>query len=150
MPLPAYINVWQLIEMFSSILRISVSACIVITPQRSLFMQPRHFAIAYLCLYPSLYPYAKKLLMGKSCVVQLYIQSCAYLPSSGLIRRVIWRFIKQSVSTTHESNTCMTLQELLTNNTKSLIRDSNKIAKHSQVIKMSVKFELSCTVSRIS
>ena len=56
--------------MFSTIcniLRISVSACSVITLRHSLLIQPRHFAIAYLCLYP----YTKKLFMGKSRMFQL-------------------------------------------------------------------------------
>ena len=43
-------------------------------------MQPCHNAIAFLCLYP----YTKKLFMGKSHVFQA-IQSCAYLPSARLV-----------------------------------------------------------------
>ena len=44
----------------------------------------------------------------------------------------------------------MTLQELLANNMRSLIRDSKKIAKKSRVIKMSVKFEWSCTIFNVN
>ena len=40
----------------------------------------------------------------------------------------------------------MTPHELLTKNTRSLVWDSNKIGKHTQVIKTSVKFEMGCTV----
>ena len=54
--------------------------------------------------------------------------------------------IREAVSFYHLRVKFVTLQELLTNNMRSLIRDSNKISKHSRLIKTSVKFELSCTV----
>ena len=70
MPIPMYVNVCRLIEMFSSFCNIpqtSVSACSVIIPQHYLLMQSPYFAIAYLCLYV----YTKELFMGKSMVFQL-------------------------------------------------------------------------------
>ena len=42
--------------------------------------------------------------------------------------------IREAVSFYYSRVTYMTLEELLTNNTQSLIRDSNKISKHSRVI----------------
>ena len=126
-----------------NISRISVSACSMITLRHSLLMQPHHFGITYLCLYSYTYILRNSLwgIMHVSA-----IQSCTYLPSVGLVRRFVWRFMKQSVSSYHSQVKYMTLQELLANNMRSLIRDSNKISKHSLVIKSSVKFELSYTV----
>ena len=43
--------------------------------------------------------------------------------------------IREAVSFYHSRVKYMTLQELLANNTRSLIRDSNKTSKHSRVIK---------------
>ena len=40
----------------------------------------------------------------------------------------------------------ITLQELDANNTRALMRDLNKVCEQPHVIKMSVKFELSCTI----
>ena len=54
--------------------------------------------------------------------------------------------IREALSFYHSRVKYVTLQELLANNTRSLIRDSKKIAKKLRVIKTSVKFELSCTV----
>ena len=54
--------------------------------------------------------------------------------------------IGEAVSVCHLQVNYVILQELHTNNTWSLIRDSNKISKHSRVMKMGVKFELSCNV----
>ena len=42
--------------------------------------------------------------------------------------------IREAVSFYHLQVKYLTIQELLANNTQSLIRDSNKIFKHSQVI----------------
>ena len=121
--------------MFSSIckiLRILVSACSMITLRHSLLMQPHHFAIAYLRLYP----YSKKLFMGKSCVVQL---------SSLALIFVLWDCKGGSYGDSWSSrflplasrflSLASQIRELLTNNIRSLIRDSNKISKHAWVIK---------------
>ena len=54
--------------------------------------------------------------------------------------------IREALSFYHSRVKYVTLQELLANNMRSLIRDSNKIAKKLRVIKTNVKFELSCTV----
>ena len=43
--------------------------------------------------------------------------------------------ICEAVSFYHSQVKYVTLEELLANNTQSLIRDLNKISKHSQVIK---------------
>ena len=43
--------------------------------------------------------------------------------------------IREAVSFYHSRVKYVTLQELLANNTRSLIKDSNKISKHSRVIK---------------
>ena len=139
MPLSAYVNVWRLIEMFSSIcniLRFSVS---MITLRHSLLMQPRHFAIAYLFLYP----YTKKIFMGKSHVFQL---SVLWLSSFCGTRKEVRMEIREAVSFYRSRVKYVTFQELLTNSTRSLTRDSNIISKQLRVIKTGVKFELSCTV----
>ena len=57
--------------------------------------------------------------------------------------------IRKALSFYHSRVKYLTLQELLANNTRSLIRDLEKIAKKSRVIKTSVKFELSCTVALV-
>ena len=53
--------------------------------------------------------------------------------------------IREVLSFYHLRVKYVTLQELFANNTRSLIRDSKKITKKSRVI----KFELSCTVTRL-
>ena len=67
------------LEMFSScnLLWISVSPCSAIVLWHLLFMQPRHFAIAYYCLY------TKKLLMRKSRVTA--IECCTCISSVALV-----------------------------------------------------------------
>ena len=119
-----YVNVCQLIEMFSSFLRKSVSACSVITLRHSLLMQPRHFTITYLCLYP----YTKKLFMGNHACFK-YPVLC--LPSFCGTRKEIHMEIHEAVSFYHLQVKYVTLEELLANNMRSLIRDLNKISKHS-------------------
>ena len=66
--------------------------------------------------------------MGKSCVPAIESRSC--ISSVGLVKRLAWRlgFHQSWVK-------FMTPHKLLTKNTGSLIRDSNKISKYMQVIK---------------
>ena len=122
--------------MFSSIcniLRISVSAYSVITLRHSLLMQPHHFAIATV----------RSSLWGNHACFS-YPVLC--LSSFCGTRKEVRMEIRKAISFYHSQVKYVTLQELLTNNTRSLIRDPNKISKHSPVIKTSINFELSCTI----
>ena len=132
MPLPAYVNVWHLIEMFSLIsnmLRISAGACSMIILWHSLLMQP-HRAILQSLIYHIL-----QLLMGKSRLFQLSMHAVLCLSSFCGTRKEVHMEIHEALSFYHWQVKYVTLQELLANNTRSLIRDSKKIAKKSRVIK---------------
>ena len=136
MPLPAYVNVWRLIEMFSLIcnmLQISAGACSVIILWHSLLMQP-HQAILQSLIYHVL-----QLFMGKSRLFQLSMHAVLYLSSFCGTRKEVHMEIHEALSFYHSRVKYMTLQELLANNTQSLIRDSKKIAKKSRVIKNECK-----------
>ena len=70
----------------------------------------------------------KETFMGKPCVPA--IESCSCISSAGLVRRLVWRF------GFHQSQVkFVTPHELLAKNTWSLVQDSNKIGKHTRVIK---------------
>ena len=125
-------NFNSVVEMFSSIcnmLRISASACSVITLQHSLLMQPRR-AILQSFIYHIL-----QLFMGKSRLFQLSMHAILCLPSFCGTRKEVRMEIHEVLSFYHSRVKYVTLQELLANNTRSLIRDSKKIAKKSRVIK---------------
>ena len=109
--------------MFSSILQISVSACSMITLRHSLLMQPHHFAIAYLW---------RSSLWGNHSYFS-YPVLC--LSSFCGTRKEVHMEIREAVSFYHSRVKYVTLQELLANNTWSLIGDSNKISKHSRVFR---------------
>ena len=132
MPLPAYVNVWRLIEMFSLIcnmLRISAGTCSVIILWHSLLMQP-HRAILQSLIYHIL-----QLFMGKSRLFQLSMHAVLCLSSFCRTRKEVRMEIRKALSFYHSRVKYVTLQELLANNTRSLIRDSKKIAKKLWVIK---------------
>ena len=132
MPLPAYVNVWRLIEMFSLIcnmLWISAGACSMISLWHLLLMQPR-WAILQSLIYHIL-----QLFMGKSRLFQLSMHAVLCLSSFCGTCKEVYMEIHEALSFYHLRVKYVTLQELLTNNTRSLIRDSKKIAKKSQVIK---------------
>ena len=118
--------------MFSSIcnmLRISASACNVITLQHSLLMQPRRVILQ------SLIYHILQLFMGKSHLFQLSMHAVLCLPSFCETRKEVCMEIREALSFYHLRVKYVTLQESFSNNTRSLIGDSKKITKKSQVIK---------------
>ena len=149
MPLPAYVNVWCLIAMFSLIcnmLQISACTCNVIILWHLLLMQPRR-AILQLLIYHIL-----QLFMGKSHLFQLSMHVVLCLPSFCGTRKEVRMEIREALSFYHSRVKYMTLQELFANNTWSLIRDSKKIAKKSWVIKneCQVWVKLYCSLFQLS
>ena len=106
----------------SNILRILVNACSVITLQHSLLMQPHHFAIAY--LFYALY--------GEEITYCSYQVSCLYFLCKTC--KEVCIKILEVVSFHHLRVKFVTLQELLANNMRSLIRDLDKIGEHLRVI----------------
>ena len=130
--LPAYVNVWCLIEMFSLIcntLQISAGVCSEIILWHLLLMQPCQ-AILLSLIYHIL-----QLFMGKSRLLQLSMHAVLYLSSFCGTCKEVRMEICEALSFYHSPVKYMTLQELLANNMRSLIRDSKKIPKQSQVIK---------------
>ena len=128
MPLPAYVNVWRLIEMFSLIcnmLQISAGACSMITLRHLLLMQPRR------AILQSLIYHILQLFMGKSRLFQLSMHAvlCLCVSSFCGTRKEVRMEIHEALSFYHSRVKYVTLQESLANNTRSLIRDSEKIAK---------------------
>ena len=118
--------------MFSSncnMLQISASACSVITLRHLLLMQPCP------AILQSLIYHILQLFMGKSCLFQLSIHAVLCLSSFCGTRKEVRMEIHEALSFYHSRAKYVTLQELLANNTRSLIRDSKKIAKKSRVIK---------------
>ena len=118
--------------MFSLIynmLRISASACSVIICQHLLLMQS-HRAIFQSLIYDIL-----QLFMGKSRLFQLSMHAVLCLSSFCGTRKEVRMEIREALSFYHSRVKYVTLQELLANNMQSLIRDSKKISKKSQVIK---------------
>ena len=103
-------------------------------------MQPRR------AILQSLIYHILQLFMGKSRLFLLSMHAVLCLPSFCRTRKEVRMEIREALSFYHSRVKYVTLQELLANNTQSLIKDSKKIAKKSRVIKTIVKFELSCTV----
>ena len=132
MPLPAYVNVWRLIEIFSLIcnmLQISAGACSVIILWHSLLVQPRQ------AILQSLIYHILQLFMEKSRLFQLSMHAVLCLSSFCGTRKEVRMEIREAISFYYSRVKYVTLQEWLANNTWSLIRDSKKIAKKSRVIK---------------
>ena len=116
-------------SLICNMLRISASACSVIILWHLLLMQP-HRAILQSLIYHIL-----QLFMGKSHLFQLSMHAVLCLSSFCGTRKEVRMEIREALSFYHSRVKYVTLQELLANNMRSLIRDSKNIAKKSQVIK---------------
>ena len=116
-------------SLICNMLRISAGTCSMIILWHSLLMQP-HRAILQSLIYHIL-----QLFMGKSRLFQLSMHAVLCLPSLCGSHKEVCMEIREALSFYYSRVKHVTLQELLTKNTRSLIRDSKKIAKKSRVIK---------------
>ena len=118
--------------MFSLIynmLPISAGACSVIILWHSLPMQPRR------AILQSLIYHILLLFMGKLRLFQLSMHAVLCLSSFCETHKEVRMEIREALSFYHSQVKFVTLQKLLANNTRSLIRDLKKITKKSWVIK---------------
>ena len=116
-------------SLICNMLRILASACSVITLRHLLLMQPRRVILQ------SLIYHILQLFMGKSHLFQLSMHAVLCLSSFCRTRKEVRIEIHEALSFYHSRVKYVTLQELLANNMRSLIRDWKKIAKKSRLIK---------------
>ena len=110
-------------SLICNMLRISASACSMITLRHLLLMQPCR------AILQSLIYHILQLFMGKSRLFQLSMHAVLCLSSFCGTRKEVRMEIHEALSFYHSRVKHVTLQELLANNTRSLIRESKKIAK---------------------